>query len=169
MKRLALQMTRHFIDSDPKKYVGIDKEWLFILHELALNTKCSSDKIKLTLMKIKTNDSFSRLGDQFDVSKVQGSRIFKKTVPLLSHYLQKLVSCPEKKLIEKNLPIAFLAAFCAVSIIVDSFEMEIVKPSNSMQKGLSWSAYKNCNTEKFLIGCAPDGFLSFMSNGYLNF
>ena len=58
-------------------------------------------------MKIKTNDSFSRLDDEFGLSTSQASRIFSKTVKPLVHYIKKLIFCPDYKEIRKNLPIAF--------------------------------------------------------------
>jgi len=35
-----------------------------------------------------------------------------------------------------------------------------------VQQALTWSEYKKCNTLKYLITCAPDGFIIFISSGY---
>lgn len=35
-----------------------------------------------------------------------------------------------------------------------------------MQQTLTWSNYKHCNTIKYLIGSTPDGYISFVSEGY---
>lgn len=90
MRESALNITRYFISIDAKIYTGIDNEWLWIIELLHSSTKCSIDDIKLTLMKIKINDTFSRLGDQFGLSTSQASRVFNKTVKSLAHYFKIL-------------------------------------------------------------------------------
>ncbi|KAM0730282.1 hypothetical protein ACS0PU_004159 [Formica fusca] len=95
MRESALNIKRYFISIDAKKYIGIGNEWLWIIDLLHSSTKCSIDDIKLTLMKIRTNDTFSRLGDQFGLSTSQASIVFNKTVKPLAHYLKTLVYCPD--------------------------------------------------------------------------
>lgn len=101
MRESASNIIRYFISIDAKKYIGIDNEWLWIIDLLHSSTKCSIDDMKLTLMKIKTNDTFSRLGDQFGLSTSQASRVFNKTVKSLAHYLKTLVYCPDPNSIKK--------------------------------------------------------------------
>lgn len=166
MKESALNLTRYFISMDAKKYIGIDKEWLWIIDMFHSFTKCCVDDIKLTLMKIRTNDSFSRLGDQFGLSTSQASRIFNKTVKPLADCLKNLIFCPDPKHIKLNLSIPFRAYYSNVCAIIDAFEIEIEKPSDPIQQSLTWSEYKKCNTLKYLIASAPDGFIIFISSGY---
>lgn len=97
---------------------------------MSSSTDCSINNIKLTLQKIKTNDTYSRLADQFSVSTSQASRIFNKSVDRLAHYLKTLVYFPDQTSIRKNLPIAFRANYSNVCAIIDAFETEIEKPSN---------------------------------------
>ena len=40
------------------------------------------------------------------------------------------------------------------------------RPSNLKARAETWSNYKHNNTAKFLIGIAPQGVISFISNGY---
>lgn len=101
MKKSILDITLYLISVDPKKYVGINQEWLWILPMLSSSTNCSVNNIKLTLQKIKTDDTFSRLGDQYGYSTSQASRIFDKTVDRLAHYLKTLVYFPDEKSIKK--------------------------------------------------------------------
>ncbi|XP_020295619.1 uncharacterized protein LOC109860747 [Pseudomyrmex gracilis] len=117
-------------------------------------------------MKIRTPDTFNRLGDYFGLLTSQASRIFQKTVKHLAHYLKTLVFCPESEVIIKNLPIAFRAYYSHVRIIVDAFEVYIETPTNPIHQVLTWSQYKHNNTAKVLISCTPDRFVSFMSRGY---
>lgn len=166
MKESALNITRYFVSIDAKKYIGIGNEWLWIIHLLHSSTKCNIDNIKLTLMKIRINDTFSRLGDQFGLSTSQASRVFNKTVKPLAHYLKTLVYCPNPSSIKKNLPVAFRAYYSHICAILDAFEIEIEKPSDPVQQALTWSEYKKCNTLKYLVACTPDGFIIFISSGY---
>ena len=133
MKINVLNITRYFISIDSKKYIGIGIEWLWIIDLIHSYTKCNIDNIKLTLMKIKTDDSFSRLGNEFGISTSQASRVFNKTVNLISQCLKKLVYCPPPERIKKNLAIAFRAYYSNVCAIIDAFKIEIGKPSNSVQ------------------------------------
>lgn len=51
-----------------------------------------------------------------------------------------------------------------VCMILDAFEIEIQKPHN--RQAQTWSQYKNANTVKYLIGCTPNGFVSYVSKGF---
>lgn len=166
MKESALNITRYFISIDAKKYIGIGNEWLWIIDLLHSSTKCNIDDIKLILMKIRTNDTFSWSRDQFGLSTSQTSRVFNKTVKPLAHYLKTLVYCPDPSSIKMNLPVTFRAYYSHVCAIFDAFEIEIEKPSNPVQEALTWSEYKKCNTLKYLIVCTPDGFITFIFSGY---
>ena len=53
-----------------------------------------------------------------------------------------------------------------VSIIIDCFELFIERPSSHRARALTWSTYKHHNTVKCLIGRAPQGSISFISQGY---
>lgn len=65
MKRLSLLVTNWHIGKDPKFYIGIPNNWVWILQEIEDSIDMTSDQIKLILMKIRLNDQFKRLGDQF--------------------------------------------------------------------------------------------------------
>lgn len=68
--------------------------------------------------------------------------------------------------VKKLLPIPFRANYSHVQSIIDCFEIQIQKPTNSVNQALTWSEYKKCNTLKYLISSTPDGFINFVSNGY---
>ncbi|KAJ8685819.1 hypothetical protein QAD02_021612 [Eretmocerus hayati] len=114
-------------------------------------------------MKIRSNDSFSRLGDQFGLLKSQSSRIFSKTVRQISHFSKTLVFFPDRSSIVKDLPIAFRARYSHVYAIIDAFGIQIERPSNSVYQALTWPDYKKCNTLKFLMVCTPDGTIILVS------
>lgn len=72
----------------------------------------------------------------------------------------------DKDLIKKKLPMAFRHKFNKVTCIIDCLEIEVQKPSMSLNQALSWSDYKKANTIKYLISCTPNGLINYISNGY---
>lgn len=166
IKQTALRLTNYFISTDPKNYIGISKHWLWIIEDLQTATKISSDNIKLTLMKIKINDTFRRLGNQFGLCATGASKVFNRSVLKIANVLQTLIHFPDRNCIKKNLPIPFRLNFSNVACIIDCFEIQIEKPSNALHQALTWSDYKKCNTLKYLIGISPDGLIVFISTGY---
>ena len=45
-------------------------------------------------------------------------------------------------------------------------EIEVEKPTDPVAQLATWSDYKSRNTAKFLIGCTPDGAISFISKAF---
>lgn len=166
MQCSALSITNYFISTNTKSYLGFLNEWYWIIDLLHAQTGIKADHIKLTLMKIKVNDTFYRLGEQFGISYAQASNIFNSTVPRLVHMLKTLIYFPDPMSVRKALPIQFRANYSHVQSIIDCFEIQIQKPTNSVNQALTWSEYKKCNTLKYLISLTPDGFINFVSNGY---
>ncbi|KAK4887140.1 hypothetical protein RN001_003411 [Aquatica leii] len=64
LQEQALNVTRRLIAKKPKSYLGVPDSWFpHLLNLICTKTKLNYDHIMLTLMKIKLNDSFFRLGD----------------------------------------------------------------------------------------------------------
>ncbi len=155
-------------------YLGIAKEAEFIVDHLAdklrehySETKCltARDVVYLILHKIRMNDSFKRLGHQYGISTSQASKLFSKFVPFISQHLSALIYWPTADKIREHLPVPFRFRYSDVVSIIDAFEIEIQKPTNAMLQSLTWSAYKHCNTIKYLISILPDGCVSYISKG----
>jgi len=106
-------------------------------------------------MKIRLNDSFSRLSDFFGVSESFFCRIFNKTIKLITGYFKEFIYWPDKNSIQNLLPIPFRYRYSDVQSIIDCLEIEIPKPSNPLEQSLTWSDYKKCNT-----------LINFISEGY---
>lgn len=158
-----------FIDIIEKKlrfYTGIPKENHHFIALLAKRCSLRKHSIYLTLYKIKTNDSFEKIGDLFGMSKTYASQVFQRSIIVLSHFMEKLIVWPNELSIKKNLPIQFRITFSNVQSIIDCLEIEIQRPSSAKQQSLTWSDYKKCNTVKYLISSTPDGLINFVSKGY---
>ncbi|XP_062512472.1 uncharacterized protein LOC134188291 [Corticium candelabrum] len=65
------------------------------------------------------------------------------------------------------MPECFLSSFGEkVAIIIDCFEIFVERPTNLLARACTWSQYKHHNTVKFLIGIAPQGIISFISDAW---
>ena len=53
-----------------------------------------------------------------------------------------------------------------VAIIIDCFEVFIERPSNLCARATTWSNYKHKNTAKVLIGIAPQGAVTYVSEAW---
>ena len=72
---------------------------------------------------------------------------------------------PDRDALRKTMPACFQETFGKkVAIIIDCFEIFLDRPSNLQARASTWSNYKHHNTVKVLIGIAPQGVVSFVSN-----
>ncbi|XP_044741872.1 uncharacterized protein LOC123302846, partial [Chrysoperla carnea] len=146
---LTLRLER--IEKNPKLYIGVPDHALFVLRLLSKAANLKLEHIYLTLEKIKRNSPFALLGDEYGKSDSFASEVFRKTVPLMAQYLKRFVFWPCAKTIKSTLPIPFRARYSRVQSIIDCFEIQIQKPTDSVHQSCSWSDYKKCNTLKYLI------------------
>ncbi|KAL7286802.1 hypothetical protein TKK_0018946 [Trichogramma kaykai] len=58
------------------------------------------------------------------------------------------------------------ANFSDVYLIIDAFEIRILKPTDPVHQSLTWSEYKKCNTSKYLVAVTCDGMIAYISQGY---
>ncbi|KAL4721003.1 hypothetical protein ACJJTC_016774 [Scirpophaga incertulas] len=165
LEKRNLQSTSK-IRNKPKLYIGLPKNVYFLIDLIKKHTDLSEPNILLCFMKIKLNRTFSQLGDDFDLSLNQVSKIFLNSMPEIVKVLSPFIKKFSLVSIKKNLPIAFRYKYNQVTCIIDCFEIEIQKPSKAIHQALTWSEYKKTNTLKYLISCTPDGLVNFVSNGY---
>lgn len=154
------------IKSNSQLYFGLSQENYFLIESLVNNVKRPQIDILVALKKIRLNDSYSRLAIDFGQQKAAISKIIRKTLTPLAHFMRELIYFPEKSAIEENLPLAFRTRFSKTQSIIDCFEIRIQQPSNAVHQSLTWSNYKGCNTLKYLISVTPNGFINFISSGY---
>lgn len=167
-KQLSYEITLNHIKNNPKSYIGLNEKWFKCNFIQLLSSQLELDErsIYITLMKIKLNDSFRRLGDFFGISESLVCRLFHNALPKLSSCFKELVYWPEEKSIKSLLPIPFRYRYSSVQSIIDCLEIEIPKPSDPIKQALTWSEYKKCNTLKYLISSTPDGLINYISEGF---
>lgn len=156
----------HLIETQSRFYLGLPQKLYNVIKMLTRWVDCPYVDILITLKKIRLNDAYTRLGNDFGISHTSVGKVFKKTVPRVANIFQNFVFLPNTNIIKKLLPISFRYRYSKVVSIIDCFEVEIQKPSNPLTQSLTWSEYKKCNTFKFLISCTPNGFINFVSGAY---
>lgn len=168
LKNLSIRRTLLIIEKEPRIYIGVPKDCMFIVDLLVKRIKCKNAKenIYLTLKKLRLNESFNILGNDFGMSACNASRIFEKFLPLLANYCKTLIVWPSKTSIRAQMPVSFRARYSNVQSIIDCLEIEIEKPTDPVKQALTWSEYKKCNTLKYLVSCTPDGIVNFVSKGF---
>ena len=65
-------------------------------------------------------------------------------------------------------PIAFEEKYPTTYSIIDASEVFIETPTDLFMQSSTWSNYKHHNTVKVLIGCTPNGAVSFVFPGFLD-
>ena len=74
---------------------------------------------------------------------------------------------PTVEQVKGTLPYAFKDKYPKTYIIIDASEIFIETPTDLEIQSSTWSNYKHNNTAKFLIGCTPNGAVSFVSQLYV--
>lgn len=167
-KKKCRDINNEIMLENTKLFLGLENEKKFIIQALKNNIEGDEKdrNILITLRKIKLNESFYILSCYFSLSVSYIGRIFSETLPMLSCCLKQLIFRPHRSVILSNLPVAFRANYNETSEIIDAFEIEIQKPSDPVHQALTWSEYKKANTIKYLVAGTPDGFVTYVSNGY---
>ena len=72
---------------------------------------------------------------------------------------------PPWHVVKKYMPEAFKSEYPNTRLIVDATEFSVERPS-LLSQASTFSAYKNKNTVKVLVGITPSGAISFVSQTY---
>ena len=171
----SLIRTRKLIEKAPRIYIGLDKQWLSVVSLLSYKIKYrpakhnsfnATDVVYLILRKLRLNECFAILANEFGISQQYANQIFNRFLPFVADHFGELIYWPSADSIRKTLPLAFRKSFKKVQGIIDCLEIEIQKPSDAREQALTWSDYKHANTLKYLICITPDGLINFVSEGY---
>ena len=121
----------------------------------------------MVLIKLRLNVSHQDLAYRFSVSRFLVSRTFNSWIVLMDIRLSPLIVWPDRKDLHKTMPRCFMDAFrLKTTVIIDCFEIFIDRPSNLLARAQTFSNYKHHNTVKVLIGIAPQGAISFVSEAW---
>ena len=82
------------------------------------------------------------------------------------HTLKSIEKFPPWHVVKKYMPDSFKKEYPNTRIIIDATEFAVERPSSLLSQACTFSAYKNKNTIKVLIGVTPSGAISFVSEAY---
>ena len=83
------------------------------------------------------------------------------------HHLKEIDWTPSLEQLAATLPCTFQEKYPTTYSIIDGSEIFIETPSDLYIQSSTWSSYKHHNTGKFLIGCTPNGVISYVSQLYV--
>lgn len=77
-----------------------------------------------------------------------------------------LVFWPDREEVQRTLPMSFRDTFPSCIAIIDCFEIFVERPKDLQARAQTYSNYKSHNTAKYLIAIAPQGTITFISQGW---
>ena len=121
----------------------------------------------LTLIKLRLNLVTTDLAIRFGISSSLVSKYFITWVCFLHRHFKEIDWSPTADQVAATLPHAFREKYPTTYVIIDASEIFIQSPSDLFMQSSTWSNYKHHNTGKVLIGCTPNGAVSFVSQLYV--
>lgn len=160
-----LDMTKKLVKSFPLRYTGLPPTiFNSFMANIFRDTKLPYSRILLVLLKIRENQSFERLGDNFGISTEKARKRFLQSVPLIANYL-KQIPWPQIDT-ESEIPFPFDNHFENIKLILDCLEIEVEKPKDANAEKLLRHSGKYGYTMKYLISYTRMGLINCVSNGY---
>ena len=124
------------------------------------------DQLIMVLLKLRLNLMDQDIAYQFGVHQTTVSRNFRKVMNVLYSRLKPLIRWPEREQLILTMPIDYQSKFRRCAIILDCCEVFGQRPSNLKARAQTWSNYKHHDTVNVLIGIAPQGVISFISEAW---
>ena len=121
----------------------------------------------VVLIMLRHDIGLKDLAYRFGVSMSTVSRTILRWLTLKDIILRPVLLWPDREDLRKSMPLCFQASFGKkVAIIIDCFEVFIERLSILLAREQTWSSYKHHNTVKVLLGIAPQGVVSFISEAW---
>ena len=123
------------------------------------------DELFLTLVKLCFGLPLHHVANLFNISSSTVSRVFTSWINLLYFVLGSINFWLPKHVIQETIPDSF-RKFPSTRVILDATEFEIQTPSSLLRQSQVFSQYKSTTTAKALLGIAPSGSVTFVSQLY---
>ena len=125
------------------------------------------NQLFMVLIKLKLDLCERDLAHRFGVTVSVVSKYFITWVCFLYCHLREVEWMPSVEQIRGTLPFSFKEKYPNTYILLDASEVFIQTPTDLNLQSSTWSNYKHHNTSKFLVGCTPNGAVSFVSQLYV--
>ncbi len=121
----------------------------------------------IVMAKLRLDSPLQEFAYKFGISVSTISHILLKWLVILDTKLKPFIKWPEREVLWISTPACYRSSFGKkVVVIVDCFEVFIERPSNLLGRASTWSSYKHHNKVKVLLGIAPHGVVSFVSDAW---
>lgn len=120
----------------------------------------------LTLIRLRRNFDISHLAFLYKVSESTVSNTINTWINYMYLRLGSLCIWPSREQIAKLMPESMKEKYPNVRCIIDCVEFKVETPSSLVLHKTMYSDYKSHTTVKTLVGIAPGGGFTFISNSY---
>lgn len=124
------------------------------------------NQLFMTLIKLRQNKDDTCLAIDFGLSRHVVSRIINQWINFLYLELSEVNWWLPPSTVQEYFPLNFKKMFPTTRVILDATEIPIEKPLNVNSQRITFSSYKNTNTVKTLVGIAPRGQVTYVSEAY---
>ena len=161
------------VRANPKKfkfYTGINNglfKWLIKYgpKDIVSRKLSVEDHLFIILVKLRVGLTNKDISYRTGIEYTTMSRIIRIWLQKFSKFMADyLIYWPDKLALRSNLPNCFKKNYSKCVSIIDCTEIFIERPLNLNARAKTWSNYKNNNTIKYLVGCAPTGAINFLSD-----
>lgn len=120
----------------------------------------------MTLVRLRCAFPVEDMAVRFNVSSSSVSRIFITWIDFLFTQLRLLPIWASRETVQDTMPFCFKNKYPTTRVILDCTELFIEMPASYRSQSVTFSNYKHHNTAKGLIGIAPNGAVTFVSDLY---
>ncbi|XP_013394003.1 uncharacterized protein LOC106161553 [Lingula anatina] len=124
----------------------------------------SEDELLLVLARLRVGLLEEDLAFRMGVGVATVSRICRTYFELMHFRFRQLPIWPSKEIVEATMPQCFKEEYPSTRVILDCTELFIERPSGYVTQSETYSSYKSHNTAKGLVGIAPNGFITYVSD-----
>ncbi|XP_064466436.1 uncharacterized protein LOC135377729 [Ornithodoros turicata] len=117
----------------------------------------------LVLVRLRLGLFEQDLAERFGISQSTVSRICTSWLNFMYVKLGKLPLWQSRSVVDQTLPKVFLEKYPTTRVILDATEIRSEVASSLGLQSSTYSTYKSANTFKRLVGIAPNGLVSFVS------
>ena len=157
---------KYYTELDPQTFDIIMQYVEASLPKISYCRLSYHDQLLLTLIKLRLDQQFQNLADQFNLPKSSAHDIFKRWIDLLHAKLKFIIRIPDHDAARRTLPNIFRQYFPRLMHIIDCTEIFIERPKIVKARAQVYSNDKKHSTVKFFIACTPHGAISFVSKAW---
>ncbi len=126
----------------------------------------AEEEFFLLLVRLRNAFPLEDLSIRFGISTSHISRILITWIDFLHAQFRQLPIWASKQTVLETMPKSFQKLYPKTRVILDCTEIFIEMPTSYRSQSATFSNYKHHNTAKGLIGIAPNGAVTFVSNLY---